>query len=502
MMLGWLLIILLVGGVLAWWGERWGPSVPRWIAVMALGLDLALLLGWVVIPFTQASPSSEAGWMAEWHLPWIPRFGIHLHLALDGLSLLLILLTCFLGIIAVVASWTEIQRKVGFFHFNILWVLAGVVGVFLAIDLFFFFVWWEVMLVPMYLLISIWGHERRAYAAMKFFLFTQAGSLFMLVAIVALTMIHFEQTQIVTFDFLQLKETSLTAEQEMWLLLGFFLAFAVKLPAVPFHPWLPDAHTEAPTGGSVILAGLMLKTGGYGLLRFALPLFPHAAESIATAGMTLGVIGILFGSVMAFAQTDLKRLVAYTSIGHLGFVLLGIFAMNAYAYQGAVMQMIAHGLSTGALFILVGALQERMQTRDIRRMGGLWSVAPKLGGFSLFFAMASLGMPGLANFIGEFLVLLGVFRVNIILTVFAVLGIIGAAIYSLFFIKRTFHGPNTEGWTIPDLGPRHVALLGIMIVFQVGLGLYPQPVFLTADSFIQTLPASAPSSPPPLAWVP
>lgn len=487
MMLGWLLIILLVGGVLAWWVERWGTMFSRWVTVIVLVVDFLLVLG---LGFFQGHPASDGRWIAELNLPWISRFGIQFHLALDGLSLLLILLSCFLGLSAVIASWTEIQHRVGFFHLNILWVLAGVVGVFLAVDLFFFFVWWEVMLVPMYLLISIWGHERRAYAAMKFFLFTQAGSLLMLMAIVALTIIHFRQTDILTFDFMQLKQTSLSAEQELWLLLGFVMAFAVKLPVVPLHPWLPDAHTEAPTGGSVILAGLLLKTGAYGLLRFVLPLFPHGAESIAPVAMTLGVVGILLGSLMAFAQTDLKRLVAYTSIGHLGFVLLGIFAMNAYAVQGAIMQMIAHGISTGALFILVGALQERLQTRDIRRMGGLWSVAPTLGAISLFFAMASLGMPGLANFIGEFLVLLGTFRVNIMLSVLAAFGIIGAAIYSLFFIKRTFYGPNAEEWSIPDLSTRHVALLGVMMAIQLGLGVYPQPVFQIDEPFILALEAS------------
>jgi NADH-quinone oxidoreductase subunit M len=487
MMLGLFIIVLLAGGVLAWWGERWGASVSRWTALIALSFDFCLILSMV---FLQEASSLDGPWMAEWKLPWISRFGIHLHLALDGLSLLLLLLTVFLGISAVVASWTEIQHKVGFFHFNILWVLAGVVGVFLAVDLFVFFVWWEVMLVPMYLLINVWGHEQRAYAAMKFFLFTQGGSLLMLVAIVALVIIHYQQTDSLTFGLTELLETSLTPTQEMWLLLSFGVAFAVKLPAVPIHTWLADAHTEAPTGGSVILAGLLLKTGAYGFLRFGLPLFPQAAESIAPIAMTLGVISILYGSLMAFAQTDLKRLVAYTSIGHIGFVLLGIFAMNAYAIQGAVMQMIAHGISAAALFILVGALQERVQTRDIRRMGGLWNVVPKFGGIALFFAMASLGLPGLANFIGEFLVLVGTFRVNIILTVFAALGIIGAAIYSLFFIHGTFHGPNTEGWTIPDLAPRHLALLGVMMALQVGMGLFPQPVFQTADPFITGLHAS------------
>lgn len=498
MILGWLLIILLAGGGLAWWSERWNASISRWIAVMALGLDFCLVLG---LGIFQEPASSQGRWIAELNLPWISRFGIHVHLAFDGLSLLLLLLTFFLGISAVLASWTEIQQQVGFFHFNILWVLAGITGVFLALDLFFFFVCWEVMLVPMYLLISIWGHERRAYAAMKFFLFTQAGSLLMLVAIVALTIIHFQQTNVVTFDFTELLDTSLTAEQELWLLLGFVAAFAVKLPAVPLHPWLPDAHTEAPTGGSVLLAGLLLKTGAYGLLRFVLPLCPHAAESIATVAMTLGVIGILYGSLMAFAQTDLKRLVAYTSIGHLGFVLLGIFAMNVYTFQGAIMQMVAHGLSTGALFILVGAIHERLGTRDMGQMGGLWGVAPQLGAISLFFAIASLGLPGLANFIGEFLVLLGAFRVNSTLTVFAVLGIIGAAIYSLYFIQRTFYGPNTQEWAIPDLAPRQLVLLGMMMSIQVGLGLYPQPVLQTAEPFVAALQASVSTPLQPLTLV-
>jgi NADH-quinone oxidoreductase subunit M len=478
MSLIWLILIPLIAGPVAWASGR-DPERPKWIALAALGLDLILSVVLLLQPDgAPATPSDR--WLASWHMPWIPRFGISIHLAMDGLSLLLILLTCVLGLAAVTASLTEIRERVGFFHCNLLWVLAGVIGVFLAVDLFLFFVFWEIMLVPMYLLISLWGHERRAYAAFKFFLFTQAGGLLMLIAILALSVAHYRQTGTMTFDYAALLDTALAPRTEFWLMLGFFAAFAVKLPAVPLHPWLPDAHTEAPTGGSVILAGLLLKTGAYGLLRFAVPLFPQAAHDFAPVAMSLGVVGILYGAVLAFAQSDFKRLIAYSSIAHLGFVLLGIFAWNQHALQGAVMAMLAHGLSTGALFIVAGSLQERLHTRDMRRMGGLWSVTPKLARLTLVFAMASLGLPGLANFVGEFLVLLGTYRASMPLAVLATIGIVGAALYSLIMIQRTFHGPNTERWQVPDLSRISVATLGVMMVLNVWLGVYPQPVLNTA----------------------
>ena len=263
-------------------------------------------------------------------------FGIHFHLALDGLSLLLLMLTFLLGIMSVLASWTEIQEAVGFFHLNLLWVLAGIAGVFLAMDLFLFYFAWELMLVPMYFLIAIWGHERRVYAAAKFFLFTQLSGLLMLIAILALYFAHHTATGIFTFEYADLLGTPLSSHAALWIMLGFFVAFAVKLPMFPLHTWLPDAHTEAPTAGSVVLAGLLLKTGAYGMLRFVMPLFPAAAHAFAPVAMVLAVIGILYGAILAFAQTDLKRLVAYTSVSHLGFVLLGIFAWNKLALQGAV----------------------------------------------------------------------------------------------------------------------------------------------------------------------
>jgi NADH-quinone oxidoreductase subunit M len=341
--------------------------------------------------------------------------------------------------------------------------------------------------VPMYFLIALWGHENRVYAAIKFFLFTQLSGLFMLAAIIGLYFIHGRATGIYTFDYAQLLETSMQPETAKWLMFGFLVAFAVKLPVVPFHTWLPDAHTEAPTAGSVILAGLLLKTGAYGLLRFVIPIFPGAALDFAPAAMIFGVIGILYGAVMAFAQTDIKRLVAYTSVGHMGFVLVGIFALNSLALQGAVMQIICHGISTGALFMVVGALQERMQTRDMNRMGGLWSVVPRTASIALFFALASLGLPGLGNFIAEFLVLVGAYRVNITVTAVATLGLVTATVYALWMIQSAFFAENKQGWKFPDLSLRETAVMAVMIIALVWLGLYPQPVLDTARPSIDSL---------------
>ena len=321
-----LIVILLAGGLLAWVLERWGAHWARWTAVVALGIDLILgLLLWVQHQ-GRVGLVEPGAWLAAVQWPWIPQFGISVHLAIDGLSLLLVLLTFFLGLMAVAGSWSEVQTRVGFFHFNLLWVLAGIVGVFLALELVLVYFFWEMMLIPMYFLIIVWGHEHRVYAAVKFFLFTQLSGLLMLVAIVALYFIHGRQAGTFTFEYTDLLGTALSPRTAMLLLLGFVAAFAVKLPAVPVHTWLPDAHTEAPTAGSVVLAGLMLKTGAYGLLRFAVPLFPDAAFDLAPVAMVLAVVGILYGALLAFSQTDLKRMVAYTSVSHMGFVLLAVFA--------------------------------------------------------------------------------------------------------------------------------------------------------------------------------
>lgn len=481
MILLWLILVLLIGGVVAWFADYWYTPLCRWVSVATLVVDLWLGLRlWTLSP-TNLALAANGPWVARLDWSWIPSFGIHFHLAADGLSVLMVVLTLALGLAAVAASWTEIRERVGFFHFNLLWSLAGTLGVFLAFDLFLFFFFWEIMLVPMYFLIAVWGDQRRIYAAIKFFLFTQGSGLFMLIAILGLVFVHHQATGVYTFDYFQLLGTHMAPRVAMWLMLGFFLAFAVKLPSLPFHTWLPDAYTAAPTGATVILAGAMAKTGAYGLIRFVVPLFPEAAHRFAPVAMALGVAGILYGAMLAFAQTDMKRLVAYSSISHLGFVLLGVFAWNLLALQGAVMQMIAHGFTAGALFIVVGAIEERLHTRDMGRMGDLWTRMPRMGAVGLFFALASLGLPGLANFVGEFLVLLGAYRVDVTLTAIAAVGLVTATAYALILVQKVFHGQPREHWQVPDLGRRHMTVMLAIIAIVVWLGVYPNPVLDTAQ---------------------
>jgi NADH-quinone oxidoreductase subunit M len=479
MILLWLLVIPLAGGIVALVLARASALAARWTTLVAIVLDFALTLWLWAQHYGQVAFLHHSRWLEELDWSWIPRFGIHFHLALDGLSLLLLLLTFFLGIVSVLASWSEIRADIGFFHFNLLWVLAGIAGVFLAVDLFFFYFAWELMLIPMFFLIAIWGHENRVYAATKFFLFTQLSSLLMLIAILGLYFMHHAATGVFTFEYDELIGTPLPPHTGLLLMLGFFVAFAVKLPMVPLHTWLPDAHTEAPTAGSVILAGLLLKTGAYGMLRFVVPLFPDAAHQFAPYAMALGAAGIIYGAVLSFGQTDLKRLVAYSSVSHLGFVLVGIFAWNDLALEGALMGMLAHGLSTGALFVLVGALQERTHTREVSRLGGLWATIPRLSGVGLFFALGSLGLPGLGDFVGEFLVLQGTVREHPLVTVASAIGILASTFYALRFVQGAFHGPNANHWTLPDLLSREVRALAPMVVLLLWLGLYPQPIFNT-----------------------
>jgi NADH-quinone oxidoreductase subunit M len=471
MMLLWVILIPLIGGLLAGLAGRSHATAARWVALAAMVLDAVVALS------AWADAGGAGRWDMSYKQEWLPALGINLYLAVDGFSFPLVLLTVFLGILAVLVSWKGINQRVAFFHFNLLWVLAGTLGVFLSLDLLAFFFFWELMVIPMFLLIALWGHEHRSYAAIKFFLFTQASGLLMLVSIVGLYVMHGQATGNYTFRYDDLLENGVGGRAAFWLMLGFFVAFAVKLPAFPFHPWLADAHTEAPTAGSVILAGLLLKTGAYGLVRFVVPLFPEAAAEFAPVAMAMGVAGVLYGALLAFAQHDFKRLVAYTSVSHMGFVLLGVFAWNAQSVQGVLMQMICHGVSTGALFIIAGALQDRMHTRDLERMGGLWAITPRLAGFGLLFALASLGLPGLGNFIGEFLVLIGSFPANRLLTILAALTLVASAIYSLRLVQRAFFGQPRGLTRVADFDGVEMAMLSLLAAAIVWLGRAPQPLF-------------------------
>jgi NADH-quinone oxidoreductase subunit M len=484
-----LLALPFAAGVLAWVLGRRDPRLARWTSLIGLAAGFCVAVGAWIAYAPELSLGKGGPWLEQVKWDWIPQAGISFQLGLDGLSLILVALSYLLGVLAVVVSWREIDDRVGFFHFHLLWSISGLIGVFLALDLFLFYFLFEVMLVPMYFLILLWGHERRIYSAIKFFIFTQVGGLLMLVAILALYFIHGRATGTYTFDYFELLGTPMASSTAMWIMLGFFAAFAVKLPALPLHTWLPDAHTEAPTAGSLILAGLLIKVGAYGMLRFQVPLFPEAAMDFAPVAMWLGVAGIIYGAVLAFAQTDLKRLVAYTSVSHMGFVLLGIFAWTEQSLQGVVLEVVCHALSTGGLFVLAGQIQERTHTRELGRLGGAWTSAPTMGTTALIFALASLGLPGLGNFVAEFLILTGSFDVNTAAVCVAAVGLIIAVVYATWIIQRVFHGGPVA--LMKDLSLRELAVMVVLIAPLVILGFYPAPILNTSRPAVDGLQREA-----------
>jgi NADH-quinone oxidoreductase subunit M len=489
MILALLVMVPLLGGLLAWLLGRVSDSASRVAGLAAMGIDAGIVVSLWVFRGLEVLPQRR--WIEQLDLRWIPGLGIRFHLALDGLSLLMVSLTALLGLAALAVSWSGERRRVGLFQFHVLFALAGIMGVFLALDLFLFLLFWELMLVPTYFLIVIWGHENRRAAGLKFFLFTQSGGLLMLLAILGLHFLHGAQTGEYTFEAARLAATELSGHAGMLLMLGFFLAFAVKLPAFPLHPWLPDAHTEAPTAGSIILAGLLLKTGAYGLIRFALPLFPAASARLAPWAIGLAVAGIIYGALAAFGQSDIKRLIAYTSVSHLGFVLLGIYAGSQAAAEGAVLLMICHGLTTGALFALAGSVQDRLGTRDMNSLGGLWSAAPRLAGLTLFFALAAMGLPGLGNFAGEFLVLLGVFPVRLLPAVLAATALIVSVLYALNLVRRTLFGAKPRD-AIRDLGAAEMIVMSGLTLLIVYLGLFPQTLIGVVRPFLGNMAGGGP----------
>jgi NADH-quinone oxidoreductase subunit M len=407
---------------------------------------------------------------------WIEAWGISWKLGVDGISLFLVVMTAVLFPIAITGP--EVHHDAKSYTAWMLLLEAGCLGVFLSLDLFFFFLFWEVVLVPMYFLIGGWGYDRRIYAALKFFLYTMVGSAVMLVGILALVFIHQAETGTLTFDLIQIGESqSVASGTARWLFLAFAASFAIKVPIFPFHTWLPDAHTEAPTGGSVILAGVLLKLGTYGFLRFGLFLFPTAVVDLAPLFLTLGVIGIIYGALVATVQKDLKRLVAYSSVAHLGFIVIGVFGLSTQGLQGGVLQMVNHGLSTGALFLLVGMIYERRHTRQIGELGGLQKAAPIFAGVFMVVMLSSVALPGLNGFVGEFLVLIGTFVTHRWWAVVGAVGVILAAIYLLWAYQRVFQGrPEGANAVFPEMRRREFFLLAPLIVLIVFLGVYPKPV--------------------------
>jgi NADH-quinone oxidoreductase subunit M len=450
-------------------------NMIRWTALIT-GLITFVISLWVLVQFNAEQP----GLQMVINLPWIQvaGFNISFYLGIDGLSILLVLLTTLLTPIAILSTWSDIQVRVKDFMLFFLLLEVGMVGVFLAMDLFLFYIFWEFTLVPMYFLIGIWGGPNRLYAAIKFFLYTMAGSILMLLAILWLGL------QGGTFSLPELIATSvIPAGTQFWLFLAFAAAFAIKVPMWPLHSWLPDAHVEAPTAGSVILAGVLLKMGTYGFLRINIPLFPEASIQLAPWIAGLAVIGIIYGALVSYAQKDVKKLVAYSSVSHLGFVMLGLFALNPLGIQGSILQMVNHGISTGALFLIVGMIYERRHTRDMSAFGGLWSVMPVYAALTLVVALSSMALPGLNGFVGEFTILLGAFGSEVLGSPWfagvAVLGVILAAIYILSMFQKMFLGPvdKDENRKLLDLNFREVVTLVPLLILIFWIGLYPKPFF-------------------------
>jgi NADH-quinone oxidoreductase subunit M len=444
------------------------------LKMVGLAFSVVALALAVVLVFDYRASGTGFQFMSQ-HV-WIRSFGISWKLGVDGISLFLIGLTGVLFPLAIVGP--EVHRDVKGYVAWMLLLEAGCMGVFLSLDLFLFFLFWELVLVPMYFLIGGWGYDRRIYATLKFFLYTMVGSALMLVGILAVVFLHERATGNLTFDVITLaREQSLASSTARWLFLAFAASFAIKVPIFPLHTWLPDAHTEAPTGGSVILAGIMLKLGTYGFLRFGLYLFPQAAVDLAPVFLTLGAIGILYGAVVAIMQRDLKRLVAYSSVAHLGFIVLGIFGLSQQGLEGGVLQMVNHGLSTGALFFLVGMVYERRHTRQIADLGGIQRVAPVFAGVFMLVMLSSIGLPGLNGFVGEFLVLIGTFVTHRWWAVVSTVGVILAALYLLWAYQRVFHGrPEGENAAFPEMTMRERAIMAPLVALIVLLGVYPQPV--------------------------
>ncbi|MGE5246421.1 MAG: NADH-quinone oxidoreductase subunit M [Betaproteobacteria bacterium] len=462
--------------------DKRNEDAIRWVA------NAFALAGFVIsIPlWFWYDPQNPAFQLIE-RAPWIPSIGAEYYLGVDGFSTLLILLTTLMGFIAVLSSWTAITERVKEYYIFLLVLQTGMLGAFMSLDFLLFFLFWEVMLVPMYFLIGIWGSANRLYSAIKFFLYTLVGSVVMLLGILALYFYNHGVTGVYTFDILQFHQLNVPYDLQWWIFLAFFLGFAIKVPMFPFHTWLPDAHTDAPTAGSVILAAVLLKMGTYGFLRFSLPILPDASRHFVPMIVVLSIIGIVYGALVAMAQKDWKRLVAYSSVSHMAMVMLGMFALNPVGITGSIVQQLNHGISTGALFLIVGIVYERRHTREIAEYGGLSKVMPVYAAIFLIMTMSSIGLPALNGFIGEFLILQGVFVASKVWAAFAASGIVLGAAYMLYLYQRTMFGKveNPKNERLLDLTHREFATFVPLLALAVWIGLYPAPILRRLDTSVQ-----------------
>ena len=486
------LILLPLAGAVGLIPFRKAETAAKWLALGVAVLELLVACStWSAAgaPMTAAAPK---GFFLYEDFAWIESLGIRFTVGMDGISLLLTIMTALLTVIAMLASWQTVNHRTTLHYMLLLVMESSILGVFLALDLFLFYLFWEAMLIPMFFLIGIWGHGRNIYSAIKFFVFTLAGSLLMLLAIIGIYLIHGRETGTYTFGLSALLGTSLDPTVGLWLYAAFLLSFAVKFPLVPFHTWLPDAHTDAPTAGSIDLAGLLLKTGAYGLIRFGYPLFPAAARTLTPLLLIMAVTGILYTSWIAFAQKDMKRLVAYSSVGHMGFVALGIAAWTPVALSGSILQMVSHGITTSALFAMVGMLQSRTDTREISAYGGLWGKVPVISCFFMIFAMASAGLPGLNNFVGEFLILTGSYQVAQTATILAFLGLILSLIYTVRLLQDVLFQEERQVVAISDSTAIENLMLTILALGVLYIGLHPGPLLDMLALPVQILTGGAP----------
>ncbi|QFQ32899.1 NADH-quinone oxidoreductase subunit M [Buchnera aphidicola (Aphis fabae)] len=482
MLLSLLVIIPFFSSIISFLSFKLNKYIPRYIAIVSIIFTIFIAIKiWFFGNFYIYQIDHYPNWNYQLILPWIPRFGIEFHLAIDGFSMIMLFLTLFLGIISILCAWNEIKENEGFFYFNLMLVLTGVIGIFIAFDLFLFFFFWEIILVPMYFLIALWGNNKKdktssINAANKFFIYSQISGLIMLVSILLLVFSYYNNTHILTFNYNLLLFNSLNSNIAYVVMLGFFISFIIKMPIVPFHGWLSDFHAESSYCGAVDIIGVLLKTAPYALFRYGMTLFPSTIQALTPIAMFLGLFSVFYGALLAFSQTNIKRLIAYSSISHMGLILIAIYSNSEIAFQGVVIQIISNSVATAALCILSGQIYKYFKTQNILNMGGLWSKIYWIPAFSLFFSLANLGLPGTGNFIGEFLILFGIFKTYSIVSIIATISIVFSSIYSLYMVQRIYYGPCKKNYSIfyPNIQEFWISI--ILIITLIFLGLMPQKI--------------------------